>query len=189
MTRAAGIRVREATAAERADVLNILDGNALATEIEQVTDAVTGNDALVAVTSDRATDSAVAQGSADERILGALVLDGNEIGAVAVRRRRRDQGIGTALVEAASQRRDRLVAAFRPGVRPFWDALGFDISRRSDTDRYRGVRYTDGQQPRYSFDCIAPVTVRPTRRSAARTGERRRIRHRRTPLPGTAPLR
>jgi len=40
------------------------------------------------------------------------VLDGEEILAVAVRRRRRDQGIGSALVEAAGDRREELVAEF-----------------------------------------------------------------------------
>ena len=40
------------------------------------------------------------------------VLDGEEILAVAVRRRRRGQGIGSALVEAAGDRREELVAEF-----------------------------------------------------------------------------
>jgi GNAT superfamily N-acetyltransferase len=40
------------------------------------------------------------------------VLDGEEILAVAVRRRRRGQGIGSALVEAALEDRDELVAGF-----------------------------------------------------------------------------
>jgi len=74
------------------------------------------------------------------RVLGALVLDGEEITAVAVRRRRRGQGIGTQLVEAASDRRERLVAEFDPRVREFWSSLGFESEPLPDSDRYRGVR-------------------------------------------------
>jgi GNAT superfamily N-acetyltransferase len=71
-------------------------------------------------------------------VLGALVLDGAEIEAVAVRRRRRGQGIGTALVEAAAERRNRLDAEFDAHVCPFYEALGFDVERVEEK-RYRGV--------------------------------------------------
>jgi GNAT superfamily N-acetyltransferase len=62
-----------------------------------------------------------------DRILGALVLDGEEIEAVAVRPGRRGQGIGAALVEAAAERREVLTAGFDPGVRPFYEKLGFEV--------------------------------------------------------------
>lgn len=77
----------------------------------------------------------------DGRIVGALVLDGAEIHAVAVRPGRRDAGVGTALVEAAAARRDRLTAGFDPDVRPFYETLGFDVTR--DGDRCRAVRASD----------------------------------------------
>lgn len=70
------------------------------------------------------------------RILGALVLDGEEIEAVAVRPGRRGQGIGTALVETAAKRRDRLTAGFDRGVRPFYERLGFEVE--CDEGRCRG---------------------------------------------------
>jgi len=54
----------------------------------------TDDDALVAL--DDATGEAA--------ILGTLVLDGTAIAAVAVRPRRRGQGVGTALVRAAAGR-------------------------------------------------------------------------------------
>ncbi|ERG88266.1 MAG: putative P-loop ATPase fused to an acetyltransferase [halophilic archaeon J07HX5] len=75
-------------------------------------------------------------------ILGALVLEGPTITAIAVRPRRRGQGIGTALVEAAAERRVRLVVQFDPSVRPFWAGLGFTIQPAvGDTrQRLRGVR-------------------------------------------------
>jgi len=72
------------------------------------------------------------------RLLGALVLDGEEVLAVAVRPGRRGQGVGTALVEAAADRRERLTAGFDPGVRPFYESLGFEIE--CDDGRCQGVR-------------------------------------------------
>ncbi|WP_178915795.1 GNAT family N-acetyltransferase [Natronomonas gomsonensis] len=72
----------------------------------------------------------------DARVLGALVLDGNEIDAVAVRPGRRGQGVGSALVEAAADRRPELTAEFDPSVRPFYEPLGFDID--CDGERCRG---------------------------------------------------
>jgi GNAT superfamily N-acetyltransferase len=75
-----------------------------------------------------------------ERVLGALVLDGEAIAAVAVRRSRRGQGIGTALVETAAGRRDRLVAEYDGDVRGFYESLGFEIKPTSEDGRFRGVR-------------------------------------------------
>ena len=72
------------------------------------------------------------------RLLGALVLDGEEIVAVAVRPGRRGQGVGTALVEAAAARRERLTADFDLEVRPFYESLGFDVECADG--RCRGVR-------------------------------------------------
>lgn len=63
----------------------------------------------------------------DDRVLGTLVLDGSTIHAIAVRPGRRDQGIGTSLVEAATRCRPTLTASFDPDVRPFYDSLGFDV--------------------------------------------------------------
>jgi len=104
----------------------ILDGAMLRTEgLER---AIGERDVLVAAPDERG-----------ERVLGVLVLDGEEITAVAVRRRRRGQGIGTGLVEAASERRERLVAEFDGEVRPFWAAVGFEIEPVEEAGRFRGV--------------------------------------------------
>ncbi|WP_135536778.1 GNAT family N-acetyltransferase [Halostella pelagica] len=82
--------------------------------------------------------------AADDTVLGALVLDprdgGAHVEAVAVRRSRRGQGIGTALVEAAAERADRLTADFDPGVRPFYESLGFEIEPTGEgEERLRGT--------------------------------------------------
>lgn len=123
------MHVREATIDDLPAIMTVLDGALLELEVALVRDAIDHDDALVAV-----------EGS---RVLGALVVVGEEIEAVAVRRMRRDQGIGSALVAAAAERRDRLVAEFDPRVRPFWASLGFEIEPADEPERYRGVS-TDG---------------------------------------------
>lgn len=124
--------VREAAVPELPDVLNVLDGGDLRTDAGRLRSAIDRGDVLVAVSPERGT------------VLGALVLAGEEITAVAVRPRRRGQGIGTALVESAAERRDRLVAEFDPDVGPFYEQLGFEVRPVESGDaagrRLRGVR-------------------------------------------------
>jgi GNAT superfamily N-acetyltransferase len=117
--------VREATIDDLPAIMTVLDAALLELDVDVLRDAIDRGDALVAV--------------ADDRVLGALVLVGEVIEAVAVRRNRRDQGIGSALVAAAAERRERLVAAFDPRVRPFWESLGFEIEPADELERYRGV--------------------------------------------------
>lgn len=114
------MRVREARPDERAAATNVLDGAMLET--------------------DRMGDATTLVACEEGRILGALALDGERIDAVAVRRSRRGQGIGTALVEAAAARRERLVAEFRERERPFYESLGFEVESGDEDGRLRGVR-------------------------------------------------
>lgn len=121
--------VRPAREEELPDVCNVLDGGLLAVEHDTLADAIPAGNVLVAVeTRDQG-----------ESLLGTLVLGGDDVRAVAVRRRRRDQGIGAALVEAALDRRGRLVAEFDERVQPFWESLGFTLEKADEEDRYRGV--------------------------------------------------
>lgn len=119
--------VRRAAADDHAAVLGVLDGATLATEGDAVRAAI-----------DR--DAVVVAESADATVLGALVLDGDEITHVAVRRRRRGQGIGAALVRAVAAERGSLTAEFDAGVRPFYESLGFAIEPTADDDRFVGRR-------------------------------------------------
>ncbi|MDQ2073729.1 GNAT family N-acetyltransferase [Haloarcula sp. NS06] len=125
------MHVRTATPDEVPAVMNVLDGAVLSIDVETVRAGAEDGSTLIAVSGDNETDG---------RVLGALVLDGTHIEAVAVRRRRRGQGIGTALVEAALDRRDRLTAEFDTDVQPFYEALGFDTDPLDEPDRYRGKR-------------------------------------------------
>ena len=125
------VRVRAATAADRVAVLNVLDGAALAVDGNRLDYSLARGATLVAEPDEGGV------------VLGALVRDGDEIEAIAVRRRRRGQGIGTALVDAAKAECDRIVAAFDPQVQPFWTSLGFDAAPVSEADRLRGVWTAD----------------------------------------------
>ncbi|MFB6074364.1 MAG: GNAT family N-acetyltransferase [Haloarculaceae archaeon] len=133
--------VREATPEEVPAVLGVLDAAALATDHAAVERSVARGETLVAVAGDPDRPGTV---------VGALVLAGERIENVAVRRRRRGQGVGRALVEAAAARRERLVAECDAGAVPFYEALGFAVSpldgaasgdgERDDGERYRAVR-------------------------------------------------
>jgi GNAT superfamily N-acetyltransferase len=146
---ARNVTVRPATTEDLTGVLGVLDAAALATDPERVRASVARGDAFVAV-----RESASGADDAGGTVLGALVLadsgvpdsaesagpDTAEIDAVAVRRRRRGQGIGRALVAAAADRYDRLVAEFDAGVGPFYESLGFAVEAvDGERDRYRGV--------------------------------------------------
>lgn len=112
------MHVREATPDDHLAARSIFDGAML-----QVPDFHRA-ELLVAVVGDD-DDS--------ERVVGALAVhaeglhERGEIEAVAVRPRRRGQGIGTALVETAAERWTPLTAEFDERPRPFYEALGFEI--------------------------------------------------------------
>ncbi|MFQ3476490.1 GNAT family N-acetyltransferase [Halonotius sp. F2-221B] len=107
-----------------------------------------------------ATAGFVLLGTIDERPVGAIAVDlasgdnseevdDNErvddteparITAIAVRRRRRDRGIGRRLIDAAADRvaPRPLTAVFDERVRPFYHACGFEIEPHEG--RLRGCR-------------------------------------------------
>ena len=128
MTASSGLTVRRAGPRDHLGVMRVLDGANLEVDASVVEDRIDAGTVLVA-------DDA-------NRIVGALVgvprdSTGMHVEAVAVRQRRRAQGIGSRLVGAALARWRPLTADFDPGVKPFYDALGFECEQRGE--RYRGV--------------------------------------------------
>jgi GNAT superfamily N-acetyltransferase len=122
MVACSGIGVREARADERPDVRNVIDGAMLQVGVENLPVTIDAGNVLVAVDG--------------TRILGALVLDDRRIAAVAVRRRRRGQGIGSALVAAAKHRRRQLVVSFDADRRRFWEQCGFEVTDTLGASRF-----------------------------------------------------
>jgi GNAT superfamily N-acetyltransferase len=121
------MEIRFARPADLPTVMNILDGALLAVD--------------AATVRERIADGTVLLPTVDDRVLGACVLDGREIEAIAVRRARRGQAIGTELVAAAIESIDGdLTAEFHSRVRPFYESLGFAIEPTDEPNRFRGVR-------------------------------------------------
>jgi GNAT superfamily N-acetyltransferase len=117
-----GVLIREASPRDHLGVMQVIDGANLELSAETVERRIEADRVLVA--------------DDDNRIVGALVTvardDGAHVEAVAVRRRRRGQGIGSGLVEAAAEHWTPLTAEFDPDVRPFYDDLGFDVEERGE---------------------------------------------------------
>ena len=118
-TRRTRIRIREAETEEFLTVMRLLEGALLETDPESVREAIDDGDVLVADTDGKTDDHA--------HVRGALVLDGSYVEAVAVHRRHRRAGIGSALIRAAADRQGSLTAEFDRELRPFYESLGFEI--------------------------------------------------------------
>lgn len=127
------VEIRPATDDDELSVRRLLDGAML--ETGDVSKQIAADAVLVAA------DSA-------NRVHGTLVFEsrgrGVHITAVAVRRKRRDRGIGTALVEAVAPTVGTVTATFDDRVRPFYQSLGFECEA-IDTERWRGVRSREKQ--------------------------------------------
>lgn len=104
--------------------MRVLESALLEVEPEEVRAAIRREAVLVAVE--------------DGHVRGVLVLDGARIEAIAVNRTHRGKDLGSALVGAAAERvASSLIADFRPGVRPFYESLGFEIQRVGES-RFQG---------------------------------------------------
>ncbi|RLM49580.1 GNAT family N-acetyltransferase [Halorubrum sp. Atlit-28R] len=129
----ADVTVEPATPDDRLDVLRVLDAAMLETDADAVTDRIDAGDALVA------------RSARTDGVVGALVAvrpgpDRLHVDAVAVRRARRGEGIGAALVAAALDRgaSDPAVAAvtatFDAELRGFYEGLGFAVRPAGGAD-------------------------------------------------------
>lgn len=126
--------------------MNVLDGALLAMRAQRVHGRITSNEVLLAVADERVLGVLVTRSAGNsphelgERTASegdAFVSPGTRIEAIAVRRARRGQGIGTALVAATDARTDGpLSATFDAAVRPFYESLGFEIQSVGDDRCY-----------------------------------------------------
>ncbi|AGB14690.1 putative acetyltransferase [Halovivax ruber XH-70] len=136
--------IRPATPDESLSVRRILDAAML--EFTSLDPRIAADDVLVATDGAGTVRGAIvlkpepiATGREPDSVPTNPRERGAHVDAIAVRTSHRGRGIGEALVEAAIEREGRLTAHFDGAVRPFYEALGFDIVRMGD-DRYAGVR-------------------------------------------------
>ena len=116
--------IRSATIPDLPSIMNIIDGSMLQLDLNIVQSRISSKEVLVADSS--------------ETILGILVSTGNTIEVIAVRSKRRDQGIGSALVKTAAKNSNKpLIAEFDKESLQFYQKLGFSISPKTD-GRYLG---------------------------------------------------
>jgi GNAT superfamily N-acetyltransferase len=130
------IVVEPATPDDRLDVLRLLNAAMLETDADTVDERIAASDVLVA----RSTRTG--------GVVGALVAvrpdsDSLHVDAVAVRRARRGEGIGSTLVAAAVDRGESdpavetVTAAFDAELTAFYEVLGFAVD---DGDAGEGRR-------------------------------------------------
>ncbi|MFB6106461.1 MAG: GNAT family N-acetyltransferase [Halobacteriaceae archaeon] len=110
--------------------MRVLDGSLLDVDAATVRRRLEDGTALVA-----------ADGLVRGVLVGARRDDGVHVEALAVRRPDRRRGYGSALLDVAAGRWDRVTARFRPEVRGFYEAAGFRVEAVGDgRERLRGVR-------------------------------------------------
>ncbi|KPN29929.1 putative acetyltransferase [Halolamina pelagica] len=120
-----GVELRRGDSDDVVAAMRVLQGALLDIDGSTVRDAAPAGELLLAEEGDW--------------VVGALVLRDGHVEGVAVRRERRGQGIGSALVEAAVLDEGSTVTAdFRAGVRGFWKDLGFEVEQEGS--RFWGVR-------------------------------------------------
>jgi GNAT superfamily N-acetyltransferase len=118
------VAVSHAGPADLVALMRVLDGALVDVDAETV--------------EHRAAAGEVARADDDGRAVGVLVRDGPLISALAVRRDRRGEGVGRALVEWAATETERLVADCRLDVAGFYEACGFRVTEYEG--RAYGVR-------------------------------------------------
>ena len=129
------MQIHTADTEEIPEIESILDAAYLQIESDSLRECISAESVFVA----KATRNGTTESEVAGPILGALVLDGETITAIAVRPGRRGQGIGSALVTEAKTCRECLIAEFDPTVRPFWESVGFTVSGQSGSERLRGI--------------------------------------------------
>jgi GNAT superfamily N-acetyltransferase len=120
------VRVRRAREGDILAVLRVVEGAMLEVGANQVRRRTESGDVLVA--------------EREGRVVGALVRDDDHVEAIAVHPQHRTSGVGSLLVERALGETGRLTAEFREEVRPFYEALAFDIEEREGEKRLWGER-------------------------------------------------
>lgn len=131
------MRIRTADAEDIVAAMNVLDGANLEVSKETVRRRLESGHVLVA-SGTVVSGVLVADPEPDDVFVSDDEGEVVHVEAIAVRRRRRGQGIGTRLLAAASARWGPISATFDPTVVDFYRSVGFEI--RSVGERCYGVR-------------------------------------------------
>lgn len=141
------VTIRPAGPRDYLAVMRILDGANLESDAAVVNRRIDAGLVLVAADDGRVIGALVAvphpigdDAEVEETVTedaDAADARGAHVEAVAVRLRRRGQGIGTALMRDAAERWRPLTADFYPGLSGFYEKLDFDIEKREG--QFRGV--------------------------------------------------
>jgi|APHM01.1.fsa_nt_gi Acetyltransferase (GNAT) family. len=147
------VSIRRGDPTDRLAVVRLFDAAMLDTAANRLRRQLTATDGLVLIATHEETPvgaialDASAASDEEQVDIDSTRVDGDtdpvRITAIAVRRRRRDREIGRALIETAAERvaPRPLTAGFDEGVRPFYDACGFEIDPHND--RYWGIRWPE----------------------------------------------
>lgn len=128
------VSIRPAEPADRLGIRRVIDAAYL--EVEDLQDRIEAGGVFVATASDRVVGTAVIDpegiDAGDATDLPESWRDAAYVRSIAVTRRRRGRGIGTALVEAALDAFGPLVGDFEPGVAPFYRTVAAEIRVEAD---------------------------------------------------------
>lgn len=158
------VSIRVAEPSDRVGVRRVLDAVMLA--VADLPDRLAAGEVLVATAEDRVVgaialapegpagseqsvgpEDSVDPGGAGHGSSPDLPPDwsaATHVRSIAVRRRRRDRGVGSALVDAAAARFGPLVADFDADVAPFYRALGAEVRAAGSADSERYWALIDG---------------------------------------------
>lgn len=138
-----GVSIRVATPEDRVAVGRVLEGALL--EIADLDEPLADGEVLVATTGEAVVGAVVgavvvAREGPVDRSPPADWPDATHVRSIAVRRKRRRTGIGTALLRAALERWSPLVADFEADVEGFYAAMGAECRVMPDGRHWTLVR-------------------------------------------------
>jgi GNAT superfamily N-acetyltransferase len=127
------------------DVMRVLEGALVDVGAETVRDALAAGEVCVAERDGTVVGAVVlvdppaepprssdTDPAPDREVTNDSRGPARHVAALAVRRRDRRRGVGSRLLATVAEERDRLTVDCRPELVGFYEAVGFEVSRRDD---------------------------------------------------------